>query len=221
MLRYDVIAPADATRWILVLHGLGDSKEGWKPIADELDLPDTGWIFAQAPDAYYDGWSWFDLQLPDTAPDLYTVHRSRDQLRILLSHLAQTRGITADQLFLMGFSQGCLMTMAVALTHPESFAGVIGISGWIAELESYPAAFGTAAKAQRILMTHGTQDQVIPISLTRPQATALRQLGLNLTWREYRKPHGVDPVQELPDIRAFLLARLSATPAADGPVRGG
>ena len=203
-LRYDVIAPADPLRWVLVLHGLGDSKEGWKPVANELALPGTGWIFAQAPDVYYSGWSWFDMQLPDTRPDPDTVRRSRDQLRILLAHLAQTRGITADKLTVMGFSQGCLMTMALALTHHERFAGVIGISGWIAELEAYPAAFGAAALSQRYLMTHGTYDQVIPIELTRPQAAQLRALGLDLTWREYAKPHGLDPDAELAALRVFI-----------------
>lgn len=206
-LVHDVIASGAPKRWVMMLHGLGDSKEGWKPVAEYLTLADTGWIFVQAPDCYYDGWSWFDLRLPDPRPDLTTVHRSRDLLRALLVELETTRGIRCEDLTLMGFSQGCLMTMAVALTHDRPFAGVVGVSGWVAEIEGYPTAFGAAIDRQRILMTHGTADPVIPITVTRPQAARLQALGLDLTWREYPKAHGLDTETEITDMRAFIAGR--------------
>ena len=204
VLVHDMIVSGTPARWVMVLHGLGDSKEGWKPVAEYLALPDTGWIFVQAPDCYYDGWSWFDLRLPDPRPDLSQVVRSRTRLRELLTHLESTRGIACEQLTLMGFSQGCLMTMAVGLTHERAFAGLVGISGWVADIDTYPGAFGAAADRQRILMTHGTADAVIPIEVTRPQALRLQGLGLDLTWREYAKAHGLDTTHELGDLRKFI-----------------
>ena len=208
-LDYDLIPPTDpahpAVRWVVVLHGLGDSKNGWKPVAGELDLPDTGWIFVQAPDAYYDGWSWFDLRLPDPRPDLSTVHRSRTMLRELLAQLEKERGIPCERIVLMGFSQGCLMALNLALAHERRFVGVIGISGWIAEMEIYPGGFGVAAVHQQVLMTHGVADQVIPIQVTRPQVKRLQGLGLELEWKEYRKAHHIDPEGELADIREFIV----------------
>jgi phospholipase/carboxylesterase len=205
LLVHDLVVSGTPTRWVMVLHGLGDSKEGWKPVADYLALPVTGWIFVQAPDCYYDGWSWFDLRLPDPLPDYTQVLRSRTRLRELLTHLEATRGIACENLTLMGFSQGCLMTMEVGLTHERPFAGLVGISGWVANIEAYPGAFGTAADQQRIFMTHGTADQVIPIAVTRPQARRLQGLGLDLTWREYAKAHGLDTESELGEIRDFIL----------------
>ncbi len=204
ILLHDVLAVAKPQRWVLMLHGLGDSKEGWKPVVRELDLPDTGWIFAQAPDPFHGGWSWFDPVLPDPRPDPVQVARSAGRIGDLLDHLEATRGIRREDLVLAGFSQGCLMTLEVALTADRPFAGVVGISGWIHRLEAFPGAFGAAADRQRILMTHGTADQVIPIELTRPQVSRLQGLGLDLTWREYAKGHTVDPEEELADIRAFL-----------------
>lgn len=206
ILMHDVLVTGTPSKWVMVLHGLGDSKDGWKPVADYLALPNTGWIFVQAPDCYHEGWSWFDLRLPDPRPDQTQVIRSRTRLRELLTHLETTREIRCEDLTLMGFSQGCLMAMAVGLTHDRPFAGVVGISGWVADLESYPAALGKAADQQRILMTHGDQDQVIPIAVTRPQVVRLQGLGLDLTWCEYQKAHGLDTERELGEVRAFLLA---------------
>ena len=203
-LVHDIVAHGTPRNWVLVLHGLGDSKEGWKPVADYLRGPDTGWIFAQAPDAYYDGWSWFDLRLPDPNPDPTTVTRSANLVRALLADLETSRGIRCEDLTLMGFSQGCLLTLEVALTHARRFRGVVGISGWIHRLAEYPGLFGAAARQQRILMTHGLYDPVIPIALTRPQAKTLQGLGLDLTWREYAKAHSLDPEREIGDLRTFL-----------------
>ena len=186
------------------MHGLGDSKDGWKPVADYLARPDIGWIFVQAPDVYYDGWSWFDLRLPDPYPDLTTVRRSRGLLRELLDRLEQHHHISCEQIVLMGFSQGCLMALEVGLTHPRRFAGIIGISGWIADLDGYPATFGAAADQQHLLMTHGVSDPVIPIHVTRPQVKRLQGLGLDLEWREFDKAHGLDPAHEIPLLRTFL-----------------
>jgi phospholipase/carboxylesterase len=206
MLIYDVVADGAVDRWIVVLHGLGDSRRGWQAVTPMLGLDRTGWIFAQAPDAYYEGWSWFDLRLPDPRPDPATVERSARLLRALLAELHAKRGIAPADVVVMGFSQGCLMALEVALTSDVRFRAVIGLSGWVHDLDGYPARFGAAATQQRILMAHGRYDGVIPIALARPQAQRLQALGLDLTWCEYDVDHGLDPDEEVADLRAFITA---------------
>ena len=193
----------------LVLHGLGDSMDGWKPAIPLFDLPELGWVFANAPEEYgpYGGYSWFDL-LPDMTPDLAGVQASRDALEGLIDHVLADLAIPSERLFLLGFSQGCLMALEVALKSPRAFAGVIAISGWVAGVEDYPAAFGSAISAQHVLMTHGKTDQTLPIALVRPQAQRLKQLGVDLDWREYAKDHTLDQQQEVADIRTWVRARM-------------
>lgn len=208
MLGYDLVPAPPQGAAVLVLHGLGDSRHGWKPLAGELDLPGLGWIFAEAPDPYGGGWSWFDLQLPDLRPQGADVRRSRALLRELLEHLERDRGLPCERLHLLGFSQGCLMALDLALRHPRPFASVSALSGWVAFLDEYPGAFGAAARAQRILMTHGLHDPVVPIEAVRPQARHLQALGLALDWREYGKAHHLDPEEELPALRAHIAQPL-------------
>ena len=190
---------------ILVLHGLGDSMAGWIPAMPLFDCDALGWIFANAPEEYgpYGGYSWFEMG-DDMAPVAADVARSRQLLHELISELIATLGISAEKLILMGFSQGCLMVLDQALRGEHRFAGVVGISGWVYGVEDFPKAFGSAARDQRLLVTHGRVDQLLPIELVRMQIEQLRDLKINVAWAEYDKAHTLDPEQEVPDIRAFL-----------------
>jgi phospholipase/carboxylesterase len=212
MLLHDRIAPATPTAeafHCLVLHGLGDNKDGWKPVVAELALPQLGWCFAQAPLPYHGGWSWFDIY-GDFSVDHTQVRESRGDLTRLIDHLLTTLAIPSERLFLMGFSQGCLMVLDQALRADRRFAGIVAISGFLTLLDEFPAAFGTVMKEQHVLMTHGLYDGLIPIAATRRIKDRLLALGVQLDWREYAKDHGVDPLRELPDIRAFLARRAAA-----------
>lgn len=212
MLQHDVIPPtrpSAAPFYCLVLHGLGDSKSGWKPVAAELKLPELGWCFAQAPVSYYGGWSWFDIYA-DHSIDQDQQRASRAALTELIDHLLSTLKIPSERLFLMGFSQGCLMTLDHGLRANRRFAGLIGISGFLTQLDDYPAAFGSAIKQQHLLLTHGLYDTVLPIAPTRRMKDRLLALGVPLDWREYAKEHSLDPARELGDLRAFLARRIDA-----------
>jgi phospholipase/carboxylesterase len=196
----------------LVLHGLGDSLYGWKPVVPMLGLPEVSFVLPNAPREYHGGWSWFDLH-DDLSIEDDHVRASRAALRELIAHLLERFSITSERLFLMGFSQGCLMALDTALRWESPFAGVVGISGFMTMLDEYPAAFGAAAKSQRILLTHGRYDGMIPITYSRAQKDRLAALGIAVDWREYDKEHTLDPTRELADIRAFMRAGMAASAA--------
>ena len=218
MLIYDVVPPRrrprrEAAFHCLVLHGLGDSMAGWMPAAPLFDLPEVGWVFANAPDEYYGGYSWFDLG-ERMQPDPAGVLRSRAALAGLIDQLLGELAIPSTRLFVMGFSQGCLMAIELALRGQHAFAGVVGISGWVHAIEDYPGSLAPVAPRQHLLLTHGLLDPMLPIDLVRAQATRLQELGLDVTWREYRKDHTLDPAMEVGDIRRWLGQRMVGELAA-------
>lgn len=214
MLSYDLIpAKPAASHWCLVLHGLGDSRHGWMPVVPMLGVANLGFALADAPREYGDGFSWFDIH-QDFSIDDDQVRTSRTALSELIRHLLEQLAIPSEKLFLMGFSQGCLMAIDTALRWPTPFAGVIGISGFMAMLDEYPQGFGAAAKDQRLLLTHGRQDPMIPLRFVSGQKDRLRKHGIHIDWREYDKVHTLDPSDELDDIRAFLGTRMQARPVS-------
>lgn len=205
-------APVTKPYHCLVLHGLGDSKEGWMDAVPLLALDELSYIFVDAPDAYYGGFSWFTLA-PDAQRNLTAdatgVRRSRAALEALIAHLVAREGVTHERLFILGFSQGCLMAYDVALRAASPFAGVIGISGFFTLLDECPAAFGAAVQRQPYLLTHGRHDRMIPIAAVRQQKDQLIKLGVAIEWREYDKEHTLDQRSEAGDIRAWIHQRMT------------
>jgi phospholipase/carboxylesterase len=202
MLHTELIPAAEkSSRLMVMLHGLGDSIDGYRWWPEALRLPWLNHLLVNAPDDYFGGYSWFDYP-NNIAPG---VLRSRKLLFDLLDDL-RAKGFPAEQITLGGFSQGCLMTVDVGLHYPHRFAGLVGISGWIFEMEKTVKELSPVARQQRLLMTHGTADPVIPIEIVRPLIPPLKAAGLNVEWREFPKVHTIQGESELALIREFVRA---------------
>jgi phospholipase/carboxylesterase len=202
MLHTELIPAAEkSSRLMVMLHGLGDSIEGYRWWPEALRLPWLNCLLVNAPDEYYGGYSWFDYP-DDLAPG---VLRSRKLLFELLDDL-RAKGFPPEQITLGGFSQGCLMTVDVGLRYPHRFAGLVGISGWVFEVDKLVKALSSVAQQQRLLMTHGTADPVIPIEKVRLQIPPLTAAGLNVEWREFAKVHTIQGETEMAVIREFVRA---------------
>src|SRR5437867_9402512 len=117
-----------STRLMVMLHGLGDSMEGYRWLPEALGLPWLNHALVNAPDEYYGGFSWYDFA-HDKRPGIV---RSRKLLFALMDEL-RGRGFPTEQTTFGGFSQGCLMAIEVGLRYPHRLAGVVGISGYVFE----------------------------------------------------------------------------------------
>jgi phospholipase/carboxylesterase len=202
MLHSELIPAADKSsrRLMVMLHGLGDSIDGWRWLPEAMNLSWLNYLFVNAPDEYYGGFSWFDLN--DIVPG---VQRSRKLLFELLDDL-RAKGFPTEQTTLGGFSQGCLMTIDVGLRYPHTFAGLVGISGWVCEPAKMLQELSPVALQQRLLMTHGASDPMVPIEKVRTQIPLLKAVGIKIEWREFPKAHTIHGEVELTVIREFVSA---------------
>jgi phospholipase/carboxylesterase len=176
----------NSRRIMVMLHGLGDSLEGYRWLPEMLALPWLNFLLVNAPDEYFGGYSWFNYP-DDLAPGIL---RSRKLLFDLLDRLRRDN-FPADQITLGGFSQGCLMTIDAGLRYPHRLAGLVGLSGWVFEIEELLKELSPVAKQQRLLATHGPFDAVIPFAPVREQIKKLKSAGLNVEWREFPKAHTI------------------------------
>ena len=109
---------------------------------------------------------------------------------------------------LFGFSQGCLMTIEVGLRYPHLFAGLVGISGYVHQPERLLQELSPVALQQRFLITHGTDDPLIPFGPVREQVNRLIAAGIQIEWHEFAKAHTIAGEEELAVIRDFVRACL-------------
>jgi phospholipase/carboxylesterase len=203
MLHTEFIPAADQSsrRVCVVLHGLGDSMDGWRWLPSALALPWLNYLLVNAPDEYYGGWSWFDYPGP-IAPG---IHRSRKLLFELLDEL-RAKDFPADQITLGGFSQGCLMAIETGLHYPRRLAGIVGLSGWVFEIDALIRDLNPVARSQRLLITHGQFDPLLPFAEAQRQVRQLQAAGLHVAWHEFPKEHTIYGAEEVAVIREFVRA---------------
>jgi len=194
----------DSRCLMVVLHGLGDSLEGYRWLPPALGLPGLNYLLVTAPDRYFGGYAWYDF-----SGDAGTgVERSRALLFELLDE-QRRRGWALERTILFGFSQGCLMTIEVGLRYPHRFAGLAGVSGYVHEPERLLKELSPVALQQRFLITHGTEDPLIPFGAVREQINRLKAEGIHIEWHEFVKAHTIAGEEELVVIRDFIRTRLA------------
>ncbi len=193
-------------RLVVVLHGLGDSLEGFLWLPEAMALPGVNYLLVTAPQRYVIGFSWYDLEQP--APG---VRRSRELLRELLAELS-AQGWAPHETVLFGFSQGCLMSIDLALRYEQRLAGIVGVSGYALLDDGSEGEIHPQAKEQAWLVTHGHQDTQLPLERTRAQMERLAAAGIPIEWHEFQKAHTIDLDDEVPLLRAWIAEKLGEEP---------
>jgi len=207
-LKYEFWPALDekSNKLLVVLHGRGDSPEGFHFLPAALGIESFNFLFLQAPDPYYSGYSWYDVP-PHQGPGIV---RSRELIFALLDKLQTDVGLKSTDIYLFGFSQGSLMSLDVALRYPKHLGGVIGVSGYVFFEDEYPAAFSKIAREQKFWVSHGRFDEMLDYEKSRASVKRLRELGISIDWNPIDKGHTIDEADEIPHIKLFLQRLLDA-----------
>lgn len=183
--------PIEAAFRLVLLHGWGADADDLLDLGELLAGPDTERVALRAPEPHPMGIGrqWYDLQQPGW-PGLGAA---RLALRQRLMDLGKT--VPLERTVLLGFSQGAAMALDVASALP--IAGVIACSG-------YPHPdWLPQAPLPRVLITHGTDDQVVPFAASQEVARLLKAAGGAVEVQPFDGGH---TIQEslFPSMREFL-----------------
>jgi phospholipase/carboxylesterase len=196
-------ASQPAKQVMVVLHGLGDSAEGFLWIQEAFAINSLDYLLLNAPTPYYIGFAWYDLPPNQNSG----IAQSRKLLDEVFTQL-EREGYAAEKTFLFGFSQGCLMTLEFGARYRSRLAGYIGISGYSTDPQKLQQEMNPVVNHGDWLITHGIDDEVLPVTTTRAQMKFFNEHGFKIDYREYMKPHTIDTRRELPDIREWLSQRI-------------
>ena len=208
-LKYKIQEPKiikDKNPLLLLLHGYGSNEEDLFSFASEL--PDEYFIIsARAPyDVQYGSYAWYAINFDadeNKFSDLEQAKTSRDLISNFIDELTATYPIDKNNVTLIGFSQGTILSYAVALSNPDKAQRVVAMSGYL-NLEIVDENYlKNDLKNLKIFASHGTVDQVIPIEWARKAKPVLENLGIAITYKEYPIGHGVSP-QNFYDFKKWL-----------------
>jgi phospholipase/carboxylesterase len=169
----------DAQQLVILVHGLGADGFDLIGLAPHFAkvLPNARFVSPNAPEicdmappGMQSGYQWFSLQQRGEE-DMLTGARSAEPIlnKFIDDQLAKYN-LTEDNLALIGFSQGTMMSLFVGTRREKEIAGIVGFSGRLIGKDELAAEITSRPP---MVLVNGDQDELVPVD---QQAIAIEKL---------------------------------------------
>lgn len=191
---------------MIMCHGYGSDENDLFSFASEL--PEELFIISlRAPYAMQPfGNAWyainFDAEKGKWSDDEQATE-SVDKIADFIDYACKTYPVNPENVTLLGFSQGTILSYAVALNYPTKIKNIVALSGYINKGILPDSIEDSEVSHLNFFCSHGSADQVIPVDWARKTPDFLKALNINYTYKEYPVGHGVAP-QNFYDFKDWL-----------------
>jgi phospholipase/carboxylesterase len=190
---------------ILALHGRGSNEHDLLGLAQYLPK-EFLWIsprgtFALGPGSF----EWFQITQIGK-PDPTRLRNALQTIDTFIDEILENYPVDRNRLYLLGFSQGSIVSMSYALTTPQRVTGVVAQSGYIPH-EAGLQVDETNLKGKPFILTHGIQDDLLPIDWARRSRDTLQRFEVELEYHEFDMGHQVSE-ESLAVINTWLEKQL-------------
>ncbi len=175
-------AAEDALPLVIGIHGYGDRPESYSSLFEGFPLK-ARFIFPYG-EPSGEGFSWFAVS-PRFNPDAIAAgtERAAERLAAMIAALSTTRP-TVGRPIVTGFSQGGMLSYALAVLHPESVGEAFPVGGLLTP-PHWPSTWAVGKAQARIEAFHGDADPRVPIAVDRQGVARLRAVGFSVELHEY------------------------------------
>jgi len=179
---------------LFMLHGYGSNEEDLFSFATELPA-ELCIISVRAPYTLQPfGYAWyainFDAENGKWSDDEQAI-ASRDKIVSFIDEACDTYHLDTENVSLLGFSQGTILSYATALSYPNKIKNVIALSGYINEGILTKDYHSQEHSGLQIYASHGQVDQLIPMEWAKKAPTLLAKLKIQHVFEEFPTGHGV------------------------------
>ena len=173
---------------VIGLHGWTGDEYAMESVAKLLKLKHVKWFFPRAPykAPSSKGFTWFEGS-DDKGWNYEKTYEGLDRLLEQISN----EGFSKEKLFVIGFSQGACLAMEYVLRLPFSIAGIIPVAGFIKFKENLKAEHSMKSKSTRVLLMHGTKDEIIDLKESQDSYQILKKLGYSVELQTYDAGHKI------------------------------
>jgi phospholipase/carboxylesterase len=196
----------EKTPLVILMHGVGSNEENMFSFADAL--PENFLVVsARGPLTLRpNGYAWFQAQI---MPDRSIINEeqaenSRKEIIQFIDDLKNVEDFDEEQVYLMGFSQGGIMSYSVALTEPEKIKGIAVMSGRLLSEVKPLIVSDERLKKLNIFVSHGTHDSVLKFGYATEAVDYLHSKGLQPDFHQYPEDHTINQ-QMLSDVVNWLV----------------
>lgn len=185
----------DPKQLVILLHGVGSDGNDLIALAPYFQevLPNAWFVSPNAPfpfDMASFGYQWFSLQDTNSEALLAGARTAAPILDAFIDGKLKELDLTEDQAVLVGFSQGCMMSLHVGLRRERALAGILGYSGMLVGAEDLKAE---TRSRPPVLLAHGEADDVVPVRALPAAVEGLEDAGVKV--EAHVRPglgHGLD-----------------------------
>ncbi|GAA4971166.1 alpha/beta fold hydrolase [Algibacter aquimarinus] len=193
-----------------MLHGYGSDENDLFSFSAEL--PEELFIISvKAPYPMQPfGNAWYAINFDNEKgkwSDNEQAKQSRDLIANFIDEAVTKYPVNKNNVSLLGFSQGCILSFAVALSFPEKVKNIVALSGYV----NQDIIAGNLKEKDYsnldFYCSHGSVDQVIPVQWAQQTSPFLKQLNIKHSYSEFPVGHGVAP-QNFYEFREWLKSRV-------------
>lgn len=195
---------------LIMLHGYGSDENDLFSFANEL--PEEFFIIsAKAPYPMQPfGNAWYAINFDADKGKWNDNEQAKASVELISNFIDEATNnypVNKNNVTLLGFSQGSILSYAVALTYPKKVQNIVALSGYInhdilpedIKLQNYSNL--------DFYCSHGSVDQVIPVDWARQTQPFLNSLNIKNTYSEFPVGHGVAP-QNFYEFKDWLLKKV-------------
>ncbi|MFS0823868.1 alpha/beta hydrolase [Bacillus sp. 1P02SD] len=189
---------------LFLMHGMGSNEQDLLSLTKGLE--EFFYIFSiRGPLTQPPGYAFFTIE-GYGKPHREVFDHSIGQLTHYLDYASQSYPIDQENIYLVGFSQGAIVSMTLGLSLGDRIKGIVALSGYIPRFvkEEYDIQ---SIENLSIFISHGQQDPVLPYQWGVESKEFFEKLGANVSFHSYPEGHTVS-LQNYRDLREWITNKL-------------
>lgn len=190
---------------LFMMHGMGSNEQNMFPLVQGLE--EQMFIFSiRGPISNGQGFSFFTIE-EYGKPHRDIFQQSLRELTQFIEYASKQYPIDQSQLFLLGFSQGSILSMSLALTLGNRIKGIVALSGYLPKhilREEYDIQ---SVEGLSVFISHGEVDGILPYEWGVEAQEYFKELNANVSFHSYPEGHSVS-VQNQQDFKKWIQDQL-------------